>query len=283
MSVRIIIDSSVNIPASQKDAVEIVPLKVCFGTQEYLDGVDLDGTRFYEMLVEHDTLPTTSQATPVDFEPYFQNVIDSGDDAVVITISSGFSGTYQSACIAASDFPEGRLFIVDSKSVSIGSGILAQLALRLREQGLSAAEIASQLDEAAKRGHVIAMIDTLEYLQKGGRISKAASIAGAMLSIKPVVYVVDGTVQILGKARGSKNRDNLLNKELERCGGIDYDMPILLGYTGFDDHLLAKYLDDNAHLWADYVTRPDFCLVGSAVGTHIGPGGITVAYFGKER
>lgn len=282
MAVRILIDSSTNIPLSQLSGVEIIPLKVCFGETEYLDGVTINNDEFYHLLEKSEKLPITGQATPMDYEPYFKDVIDAGDDAVVISLSSCFSGTYQSACIAAADCPDGRIFVIDGKSVSIGVGIVVQYALQLREQGLSAAEIASRTKKAADRGHVIAFLDTLEYLQKGGRISKAASIAGTVLNIKPVVYVVDGNVQMLGKLRSIKGRRPLMEKEFERVGGIDFDMPILLGYTGWEDSAMQKFAADNEDLFSAYAAPDQVCQVGSAVGTHIGPGGVAVAYFGKE-
>ena len=140
MSVRIIVDSTVDMPDELKDQFLIVPLTVRFGDEEFIDGVTIDKKRFYERLVESDVLPTTSQATPDAFQRIFADVAKNKDSAVVITISSKLSGTYQSACIAAQEYD--NIFVVDSMTVAIGSGILAEYALQLAKSGRSAEKIA---------------------------------------------------------------------------------------------------------------------------------------------
>ena len=281
MSVRIVVDSTADLLPDVAEQLTIVPLTVRFGTQEYVQGVDITNTQFYEMLVESDTLPTTSQATPYQFEEAFRKAVDAGDTVVAITLSSKLSGTYQSAVIAAADFP-GQVFVVDSASVAIGTGILITYALRLVAQGLSAEQIAQELLQKREQIHVIAMLDTLEYLKKGGRISKTVAFAGELLSIKPVVCIEDGTVQMLGKARGSKQGNNLLVKQIQAAGGIDFSMPLLLGYTGLSDVLLQKYIVDSAPLWQGNLQTLPQALIGSVIGTHVGPGAIAVAFFSAE-
>ena len=281
MSVRILIDSTADLPREIRDQMIVVPLTLYFGEKGYLDGVDITGHEFYEKLVESDVLPTTSQATPYDFQQRFQKAVDAGDQVVAITISPKLSGTYQSACIAAQDFP-GQVFVVDSHSVAIGSGVLAQYALELSKQGMAAAEIAGILEE--KRDHVklIALLDTLEYLKKGGRISKTAAVAGSLLSIKPVVEVREGEIQVLGKARGSRQGNNMLVQQIAKAGGVDFGKPLLLGYTGLDDSLLQKYITDSGELWQSHVDSLPISLVGSVVGTYAGPGAVAVAFFAAD-
>lgn len=280
MSVRIIVDSTCDLPEGLAKHLTVVPLTVHFGDQVYLDGIDIGKTEFYEKLVECDVLPTTSQVNPGTFSEVFQSVADAGDTAVVLTISAELSGTYQSAVIAAEDFP-GIIHVVDSRSVAIGTGILVQQALELTRQGLSAFEIAVELHRLREKITVVALFDTLEYLRKGGRISKTAAIAGTMLSIKPVITLRDGAIVILGKARGSRQGNNLLVKEIEAAGGVDFTMPLLLGYTGLSDVLLRKYIDDSAHLWQNQAEALPTAIVGSVVGTHAGPGAVAVAFFRK--
>jgi DegV family protein with EDD domain len=152
-------------------------------------------------------------------------------------------------------------------------------ACRLREQGCSAVEIAAALDEKKKNVRVIALLDTLEYLRRGGRISSTAAFAGNLLSLKPVIAIVDGEVAVLGKARGSKNGNNMLMEEIHKSGGIDYSMPVCLGYTGLDDSLLQKYIKDSDMLWKDKVDELPISTIGSTIGTHTGPGGICVSFF----
>lgn len=278
MSVRIVIDSSTDLSAAIKNRFTVVPLIIRFDDEEFLDGINITHKEFYERLIESDVMPVTSQAPPDAFERVYKEAVDAGDTVVVITISSKLSGTYQSATIAADDY-SGKVFVVDSKSVAIGAGILAEMALGLAEQGLDAAAIAEHLTKERENICVIALLDTLEYLRRGGRISKTAAIAGAMLSIKPVAALRDGAVEILGKARGSRQGNNLLVSEIHAAGGVDFSKPLLLGYTGLSDMLLQKYIDDSAALWQDNVDRLNTTDIGSVVGTHAGPGAIAVAFF----
>ena len=281
MAVRIITDSGVDFPGEVDPRVTVIPLSITFGTTTYADGVDITNDRFYEMLIESDELPKTSQATPYVFQQAFEDVRAAGDEAVVITLSSKLSGTHQSAVTAASDFPE--VHVVDGKSVTIGESLLVLYALRLADEGLGAAEIAERVAASVDRVCLLALLDTLEYLRRGGRIPKSVGMIGEVLSIKPVVGVEDGEVVMLGKARGSKNGRNQLHQQVEKHG-IDFSMPILLGYTGLSDKLLRKYLEDNRVIWEDRVTedRLPIASVGATIGTHVGPGAIALAFFSER-
>ncbi|MCI5872048.1 MAG: DegV family protein [Clostridiales bacterium] len=280
MSVRIIIDSACDLTKEQADELQttFLPLKTIFGEEEFLDGITLSHRQFFEKLIESDCMPTTSQIPPHEYETVFQEVKEAGDTAVVITISSKLSGTYQSANIARDGY-EDCIWLVDSENVCIGEQILVRYACRLRDTGASAAEIAAILDQRKKDVRVIALLDTLEYLKRGGRISGAAAFAGGLLSIKPVIAIADGEVAILGKARGSKNGNNMLREETAKCGGIDFTMPFSLAYSGLDDSLLQKYIADNAAMWQEQVSELPISTIGSTIGTHAGPGAIAVAFF----
>lgn len=279
MCVRIIVDSSTDVSEEYREKIQFVPLTVRFGDKEYLDGVELSKHQFYEMLVESDALPTTSQATPAAFAEYLESVASAGDSAVVITLSSKLSGTYQSAVLAAEDYP--NIYVVDSQSVAIGTGVLAQYAVELAQQGMGAEEIAQVLTQQREKVCVVALLDTLEYLKKGGRISKTVAFAGGVLNIKPVVTVQNGAVALIGKARGSRNGNNLLVEKIREAGGVDFGRPVLLGYTGLSSTLLEKYVEDSKALWADHVDKLDGCLLCSVIGTHVGPGAVAVAFFRK--
>lgn len=277
MSVKIIVDSTVDLTEDVLSKVRMVPLTVNFGETEYTDRVDINYKLFYEKLVESDVLPTTSQATPDAFLREFEKIGREDDGAVVITLSSKFSGTYQSAVIAAEEFE--NIYVVDSGSATVGSGILAELALSLARSGLSAEEIVGELERAKEKIIVVALVDTLEYLKKGGRISKTAAIAGTVLNIKPVLSLIDGSINMLGKARGSKQGNNLLVQEIEKAGGVDFSKPVLLGYTGLSNALLLKYIEDSRGLWENGLKEIRYTPVGSVVGTHVGPGAVAVAFF----
>ena len=279
MKTRIIVDSTSDLMPEYKDRVHIVPLTLRFGEEEYIDGVTIDHKTFYEKLVESDVLPTTSQATPDAFITEFEKAKEADEGAVVITLSSNFSGTYQSAVIAAEDYE--NIYVVDSCSAAIGGGILVELALKLLDEGLSAKEIAEKLEEEKKKVVIVALVDTLEYLKKGGRVSKTVAFAGTVLNIKPVLSVIHGQINMLGKARGSKMGNNLLVQEIEKAGGVDFSKPVLLGYTGLSDALLVKYIADSKHLWDQGLETVRYTTIGSVIGTHAGPGAVAVAFFKK--
>ena len=285
MAVTFIVDSASDILPSEARELGLihVPLKVRFGDREYLDAVDLSHREFYEKLVESDEIPTTCQINPAEFEEAIASVTARGDEAVIVTLSGKLSGTYQSACIAAADH-EGRAFVVDSRSVSLGQRILVLRGLELRGQGLSAREIAARLEEEKARIRVMALVDTLEYLKKGGRISPAVAFAGGILGIKPVIALEEGAVALIGKARGSKQGNNLLRKLVEDCGGINFAKPFCLAYSGLSDALLQKYIADSVELWEghDDGGRLPIATVGCAIGTHAGPGAVAVAFFEND-
>lgn len=277
MNTRIIVDSTADLMPEFKCRVHTVPLTVNFGDEEYIDGVTIDHKTFYEKLIESDVLPTTSQATPDAFIKEFEKAKEAGEAAVVITLASKFSGTYQSATIAADDYE--NIYVVDSGSATMGSGILVELAFKLLDEGKNAEEIAAILEEQKKKIIIVALVDTLEYLKKGGRISKAVAFAGGVLNIKPVLSVIDGEINMLGKARGSKMGNNLLVQEIDKAGGIDFSKPVLLGYSGISDALLKKYIEDSRHIWEGNLQEVRYTTVGSVIGTHAGPGAVVVAFF----
>jgi len=183
--------------------------------------------------------------------------------------------------IAAEDF-DGKVRVVDSKTIALGSAILTQYALELSDRGLNAEEIQWKLMQKREKIRMIAMLDTLEYLKKGGRISSAVAVAGGLLNIKPVICIEDGEIKMLGTARGSKKANNLLVQEIEKAGGVDFGKPVLLGYTGLNDSLLRKYIADSAHLWEGNLDTVPQTVVGAVVGTHAGPGAVAVAFFSAE-
>lgn len=278
MKTKIITDSTADLLPQWREKVSVVPLTLNFGEEVYVDGVTIGHKEFYEKLVETDTLPTTSQASPTAFADVFSQ-LRKGEEAVVITLSAALSGTYQSAMIAAADFD--NIYVVDSRSAAIGGGILVARAIELAEQGLSGKEIATILEEEKNKIVLMALVDTLEYLKRGGRVSKTVAFAGSILNIKPVIALDEGKIVMLGKARGSKQGNNLLVQQIEEAGGVDFSKPLLLGYTGLSDTLLKKYIADSRHLWAEGVEQVPYTTIGSVIGTHAGPGAVAVAFFKK--
>ena len=278
MSVRIFVDSTADLIPPLKERVTAVPLTVHFGEKEYVDGVTITAQEFYKKLETAKELPSTSQATPYAFGEAFEEAVEAGDTVVAVILSSGLSGTYQSAVIGASEFP-GKVFVVDSRNVALSAGIMVEYAFRLLEQGMDAEQIAAELTDIRSKAHLMAVVDTLEYLQKGGRVSKAVAIAGGMLSIKPIIATnAEGKIEIVGKARGNKQANALMNKKAQELE-IDFSKPVMVGYTGTSDALLQKYLAESAEFFGENTYGSS--IVSAVVGTHAGPNAVALAFFSK--
>ena len=276
MSVKIVVDSTVDLTAEVKAQVRTVALSVLFDDREYKDGVTIDPVKFYEMLTTSEKLPTTSQPTPAAFEDAYRELVEAGHEVVCVTVASKLSGTYQSATIAAEEFP-GKVFVVDSRSTTIGAGILVEWALKLVEEGRSGQEILEALMEKRKEIRLYAMVDTLEYLKKGGRLSSTVAFVGGVLNLKPIICLDAGEIKVIGKARGQKAAFAALTKACQETG-VNTEAPFMLGYTGCSDENLIRYLEENAGLWPGDSKK---VVVGSVIGTHAGPGAVAVAFFAK--
>ena len=280
MSVRIIVDSTADVIPSVRAKTTAVPLTIYFGQEEYIDGVTINYQQFYEKLIQSEALPTTSQPTPAAFEAAYEEAVKAGDQVVVVTISSKLSGTYQSASIAAMDYFD-SVYVVDSLNAALGSGILAQLGVELAESGMSAKEIADRLTQERENICLVAALDTLEYLKKGGRISKTVAFAGELLSIKPLITLRDGVIAVIGKARGGKQANTMLAKEI-KTAGVDFSKPLLFGYTGTNGEQMEKFMADSAELWTGLGENKPTTPICSVIGTHVGPGAYAVAFFKKN-
>lgn len=282
MAIKILIDSAsdINAQEAKEKGIEMISMIVSFGEEEYLDGVNLLPTQFYEKLIESDELPKTSQVSPFRFEEAFKKLTENGDEVFVITISSKLSGTYQAAKQAAASFGD-KIYVLDSMNACIGERLLCDYALRLIGQGITLAELGAEMERAKEKICLMAVIGTLEYLKKGGRISSTAAFAGELLSIKPVVSIVDGEVKVVGKALGSKKANNLLNRLVTEKGGIDFSMPFGTVWSGLDKTTLEKYVKDSATLWSAHTDNVPAYILGGTIGTHIGPGAVGVAFFSK--
>lgn len=279
MAVKLIIDAGcdLNFTQAQVLGVTLIPMTIRFGSEEFRSGVDISNEEFYKKLSTTKELPTTSQPTPYDFEVVYQKVKEAGDQAVVLCVSSALSGTYQSATIAAEGF-EDCIFVVDTKAVSIAQRIMLDYAISLKKHGVSAKEIADELER--KRADVCAYgaVETLEYLIKGGRLSKAAGAVGSMLGIRPVLYLSNGELAVAAKARGAKGAITMTHDLVTKVG-VDESMPAGIGYTGNDPAVIEPFLAASNSVWNQDIPVYN---VGSTVGTHTGPGLFLVAFFKKS-
>lgn len=276
--IELITDSASDIsPAlAAKLGVRVLPLTVNFGEESFRDGVDISHADFYVRLQEAETLPTTAQINPDAFVDVFQEVLDRGNQAVGILISSDLSGTFQSAAIARDMLGSDDVFVVDSRTVTFAQGLLVMEAARLRDEGLTAAQLAEELTARREKLRLYAVLDTLKYLKMGGRISAATAVAGGVLGISPIVAVRDGKVESAGKARGRKAgiqwiRERALQEKIDRT------RPIIIGHTGCPEAMEAvadAFADLTAQVPAVYRSE-----IGAAVGTHAGPGAAGIGYF----
>jgi DegV family protein with EDD domain len=280
MGVRIITDSTSDISAAQAKelGVTVIPLKVLFGDQEYKEGVDITIEGFYDRLVKSEKLPTTSQPSPDDFLTSFLEAKEAKDSVVTILVSGKLSGTVQSATIAKEMTEYEDIHIVDSQITITGLRFLVEHAVKLREEGKSATEIAAALEELKGRIVLLAMVDTLEYLHKGGRLSKSSAILGSLLKFKPIITLQDGVIGVVGKERGTNKGIARILEIIEERGLIDEHYPLYYGYTAEDSK--SRQLRENVeerYGISDSTIHP----VGCVVGTHAGPGACVITYVSK--
>lgn len=287
MAVRIITDSASDFTLAQTQelGVALAPLKVVFSSEEYRDVFDLGSEEFFERLIESDDVPSTSAVAPGEWAELIAHAVEDGSEVLVLTISSKLSATHQSALTALELLPANqaaRVSVFDTLSATVGEQLMVRVACQLRDEGLGAAQIVERLAELRGRVRVLALLDTLEYLKKGGRISSTVALAGKLLSIKPVITVENGEVKLVGQARGSKNGRNLLVETVEAAGGVDESLPFRLVYSGLSTRTLMKYWQDNAQRFlACWQDEPPVSCIGPVIGTHIGPDALGVAFFTK--
>ncbi len=282
MAIKILVDSASDIDVNEAKnlGIEMIPMEVTFGDEEYLDGVNLSHKEFFEKLIETNIFPKTSQINEYRFNEKFEEMTKDGSEVLCITMSSKLSGTFNSAKEASKKYND-KVVVIDSNNVCIGERILIFYAIRLLKQNISLKKIVDNIEEKKNKIQLVALLNTLKYLQKGGRISMVKAFAGELMSLKPVVSVIDGEVKLTGKAIGSKKGNNLLMQMIAQKA-IDFDMPYVVGYSGLEDSLLKKYLEDSKSIWEEKAeTIPSFS-IGSTIGTHVGPGAIAVAYFSKD-
>lgn len=282
--ISIITDSGSDITQDEAKKLNIKVLPICttIDGKEYLDGIDLSHKEFYDLLESSKSFPKTTQVNVYKYQEAFREEIEKGNTVLCITIGSKLSGCYQSANIAMSSFSD-KVFIIDSNNVSVGERNVVLLALSLINNGLTDInELVKKINEEIKDLCILASLDTLDYLQKGGRISKSKALLGNLFMIKPVVSVIDGKVELIGKAKGYKNAHNLLKKFVNDMGGIDFSRPLSLGYSGNDDTLLKKYIESSKELYEGNEEKLHTYSVGVAIGSHVGSGAIVISFFKKR-
>jgi len=280
--IRIVTDSAADLTAAELSlpGIFVVPLSVTFadGTTQLDDGT-MTKDEFFVRLAEDSKLPRTSQPSPASFMQVYEDAAAAGDEVLVITIGQKLSGTYQCAHLAAADVGL-QVHIVDSEAASQAEALLVREAVRLRdEEGLTAEEIAAVLEQFKKRVRIVAVVDSLKHLQKGGRLPAAVAIVGGALGIKPVLALKDGEIKLVDKGRGRPGALVAMFKQLDALGGIDPRYGYTLLYSD-NKQLIAPvhhYMHQNLQLTGGRVAQ-----LGPTIGTHVGPGVVGVVFVAKE-
>ena len=278
--IKIITDSTsdIDVTYAKELNIDIVPLKVIIDGKDYKDRVDLQPDQFYSLLEKSEVLPTTSQPSPQEFLNYYEEAKEKGDSVIVMTLSGTISGTYQSANIAKDLAEYENIYVIDSLNATQALRLLVLKAVALREEGKDAETIFNELQAYKERVRIVAFVDTLEYLCKGGRMSKTVAAAGTLLKVKPIIGLRDGKLEMFSKARGAVKATAKIIELIHEDGEIDFKEPICIGYTGNDEGL-EKF---------EQALRDEFKFedvlhgfVGPVIGTHAGPGARLIAYVKK--
>jgi DegV family protein with EDD domain len=277
--IAIVTDSNSGILAEEfKDqGVYVIPMPFLVNGEPYLENITLSQEKFYELLGSNASV-STSQPSIGDLMELWDALLKEYDQLLHIPMSSGLSQSCATASTLAKDY-NGKVLVIDNKRISVTLKESVLEAVKLRDAGKTAEEIKDYLESTSRYSSIYIAVDTMKYLKKGGRISKTVALAGSVLNIKPVLSVIDGEIAMLGKARGSKMGNNLLVQEIDKAGGIDFNKPVLLGYSGISDALLLKYIEDSRFLWENNLKEVRYTSVCSVIGTHAGPGAVVVAFF----
>ncbi len=270
MAIRIFTDSTSDIlpTDAEKMGVTTTPLKVSFGSEQYIDKVTITNKEFYEKLATSTQTPMTTLVSPTEFIDAFSKYPD--DDIIGIFISSKLSGTYNSAVLAKNELGRSNITLIDSQTVTAGLSLLVEIACKLRDEGRDFEYIARHIEQLTYKVEICAYIDTLKYLVKGGRLSGAQGVIGGMLNIKPIVHVKHGVVNTIGKERGTKKAMKFLIDFINN--NMDRSQPAMLAYT--TDTEAVTSLRGELGLPANTALTA----IGSVVGTHAGPGAVGLAY-----
>lgn len=273
MSVKIITDSTCDLTPKEANrlGIAMISIKLKFGDKVYTDKVDITNEEFYRLLAQSEEIPTTTLINPQEFLDEFEKYPD--DDIIVMPIAEGLSGTYNSALLAKDMSGRSNIYVLETGSTCIGLGLLVKQAAAMKESGLSAEEIYDKLQSLVKRLRVVAVVDTLKYLVKNGRLSGFSGTIGTILNIKPIITVKDGEVNSIAKCRGLSEAYKKINEIITECYPMDREQSYIFAH-GCKLDALADFKKVVNLDGENYV-------LGSVVGCHAGPGTIGIAYFEK--
>jgi len=279
--VRIITDSAADYEKEELINKDIIclPMTILFGEKEYRQNVNISKKEFFERLADSEVFPKTSQPTPFEVEDVFKKLKDMGDECVVITISSGLSGTYQSVCLLKETAEIENAYIVDSRNATAGERILVDVAVKMRDEGKSAKEIYEKLEVLKHKVALLGCVDTLEYLYKGGRLSKTAYTVGTMANVKPVITVTDeGKVEVCHKVLSMRRGIKYMVESMEKNPpDTDYPIYAVYSYDSKNGEILKKKIEETGYK----IGEDRFFEIGPVIGAHVGRGACGVIYIEK--
>ncbi len=278
MAIRIITDSAADYSAQEieRRGITCIPMTISFGEEQFLDGVDLTKEQFYEKLLENKDFPKTSQPSPTTFINCFEEAKAAGDEVIVILIAGVLSGTIQSALLAKDMVEYDAIHVVDSQNATLGMRFLVDRAVFLRDQGCSAEQIVEELDALKPRIRLYAGLDTLEYLQKGGRLSKSQAVLGNLVNLKPVITVTElGEVSLCGRQIGMRHAFKQIAGILEE-EAPDVAYPVYFIYA-YDKKNCVNFIQYLKKKGMDFGT-PKLRGIGATIGSHIGTGAFGIVY-----
>ena len=278
--IRILTDTGSDITYLGANALgmEVVELDIKFEEFHYDYRNDLDFAKFYENLVKAKKLPSTSQVNPSQYLEVFNDAKDKGDEVLVVTISSGVSGTYSSAKMAQEECGYDAITVVDSRQLILNQRTLAEHAVKLRDEGKSREEIEKALLDVRDRMSLTACLDTLTYLKKGGRVPPAMAFIGNAIKIKPVLFLNEGKIEPLDKVRGFKTGIRAMWDKFEK-EGYDEEWPVCFGHTNNEERGKAFMEETKAKFG---IKNCCFYPVGGVIGTHSGSNAVAISYVRKQ-
>ena len=281
MSVRVVTDSSADMPrdVAAQYGISVIPQKIIFGTEELRGGVDITGDEFYRRIANSPTLPTTSQASPGEFKELYESIAADADGIVSVHVSGALSGTVDSARSGGAEANIAcSVEVVDSMQAGMGTGLIAIAAAKAAADGGNLQQVVSAAEDAASRCETYVLLDTLEYLQKGGRIGKARAMLATLLSIKPMIILREGIVDELGKERTHKKGVARLRRVTEEFAPLE---ELCVNYTTTPDE--ARAFAEQLQQLLPEGTEPLLAQIGPAVGTYTGPAALGVSLLRAEN
>ena len=278
--IRLLVDSSADLEMNEIQAMNLdfVSISVTLGEENFKDGIDLNKDKLYEMLEGTELFPKTAQPSPADFVEVFEDVKEKGDEMICFSLSSGLSGTFQSATIAKNMAEYDGIHLIDSLSATHVIRLMVEYAVRLREQGMTVEEIVDKVENMKSRCKVVAAVDTLEYLCRGGRLSRAAAAIGELANLKPIITLAEeGTIKVMGKCVGRLKATSFILKQLEEMG-IDTEYPLYTIYS-YGTENVGKLEEKLAKADAKVAGRQQ---IGATIGAHVGPGAFGIVFVEKR-